>query len=55
MTFLRENSRANGFSISTGLNTLSCQVNGLTLDYSGPPRDGRDTIEKTGGKKQNNK
>jgi hypothetical protein len=28
----------NGFSINTGVSTLSCQVNGLTLDYSGPPR-----------------
>ena len=27
-----------GFSINTGVSTLSCQVNGLTLDYSGPPR-----------------
>jgi hypothetical protein len=30
--------RADGFSISTGLSTLSCQVNGMTLDYSGPPK-----------------
>jgi hypothetical protein len=30
--------RGNGFAISTGLNTLSCQVNGMSLDYSGPPR-----------------
>ena len=51
----REIQRGNGFSISTGLSTLSCQVNGLTLDYSGPPRDGRDTIETTAGTKQNNK
>jgi hypothetical protein len=29
--------RSNGFSISTGINTLSCQVNGMVLDYSGPP------------------
>ena len=34
----REIPRANGFSISTGLNTLSCQVNGMMLDYSGPPK-----------------
>jgi hypothetical protein len=27
-----------GFSINTGVSTLSCQVNGLTLVYSGPPR-----------------
>ncbi len=29
--------RANGFSISTGVGTISCQVNGMSLDYSGPP------------------
>jgi hypothetical protein len=29
--------RANGFSITTGISTLSCQVNGMNLDYSGPP------------------
>lgn len=30
--------RANGFTIGTGtgLSTLSCQVNGMVLDYSGP-------------------
>jgi hypothetical protein len=26
------------FSISTGLSSLSCQVNGMTLDYSGSPK-----------------
>jgi hypothetical protein len=51
----REIPRGNGFSISTGINTLSCQVNGLTQDYSGPPRDGRSAIEMTSGIKQNNK
>ncbi len=30
--------RGNGFVIATGLSTLSCQVNGMSLDYSGPPR-----------------
>jgi hypothetical protein len=30
--------RGNGFSINTGLGTLSCQVSGMHLDYSGPPR-----------------
>ena len=29
---------ASGFSISTGLSSLSCQVNGMRLDYSGPPK-----------------
>src|SRR4030095_11577750 len=28
--------RANGFSITTGISTLSCRVNGMDLDYSGP-------------------
>jgi hypothetical protein len=27
----------NGFSVNTGLGTLSCQVNGMKLDYFGPP------------------
>jgi hypothetical protein len=31
-------SRANGFSISVGLGVLACQVNGMVLDYSGPPQ-----------------
>jgi hypothetical protein len=30
---------ARGFSVSVGLATLSCQVNGMTSDYSGPPTD----------------
>ncbi len=28
--------RANGFILTTGISTLSCQVNGMDLDYSGP-------------------
>jgi hypothetical protein len=32
----REIPYGNGFSISVGLSTLSCQVSGMTLDYSGP-------------------
>ena len=28
--------RANGFSLTTGISTLSCQVDGMDLDYSGP-------------------
>ena len=31
--------RANGFSITTGIATLSCQVSGMNLDYSGTPKD----------------
>jgi hypothetical protein len=27
-----------GFAINTGLGTLSCQVNGMKLDYFGPPK-----------------
>ena len=29
--------RGNGFVVAAGLSSLSCQVNGMTLDYSGPP------------------
>jgi hypothetical protein len=28
--------RANGFAITTGISTLSCQVVGMNLDASGP-------------------
>ena len=49
----REIPRGNGFIISAGLSTTSCQVNGLTLDYSGPPTERRTfEISDTG---QNNK
>jgi hypothetical protein len=34
----RELPHASGFGISTGLSSLSCQVNGMTLDYSGSPK-----------------
>jgi hypothetical protein len=34
----REIPRGHGFSVSTGLGTFSCQVTGMTLDYSGPPK-----------------
>ena len=37
----RERPNSSGFSISAGLSTLSCQVNGLTLDYVGRPRSRR--------------
>jgi hypothetical protein len=30
--------RGNGFSITTGISRLSCQVQGMNLDYSGPPK-----------------
>jgi hypothetical protein len=33
----REFPHSAGFAISTGINSLSCQVNGLFLKYSGPP------------------
>src|SRR6202012_5310943 len=51
----RELPQGSGFSVSTGINTLSCQVNGLTLDYSGPPREGRRPIDATSGISQNNR
>jgi hypothetical protein len=35
----REIPHGNGFIVNNGTSTLSCQVNGLALDYSGPPRD----------------
>jgi len=30
--------RGNGFSVTNGTAILSCQVNGMRLDYSGPPK-----------------
>ena len=30
--------QGNGFAINTGLGMLSCEVNGMKLDYSGPPK-----------------
>lgn len=32
----RDIPRGQGFNVSTGLGNLSCQVNGMTLDYAGP-------------------
>jgi hypothetical protein len=51
----RELRQGSGFSVNTGISTLQCQVNGLTVDYSGPPREGRRTIDPTGTISQNNK
>jgi hypothetical protein len=51
----RELRRGSGFSVNTGISTLQCQVNGLTIDYSGPPREGARTINPTGAISQNNK
>ena len=34
----KEIPRANGFSLTTGISTLSCQVSGMNLDYSGQPK-----------------
>jgi hypothetical protein len=28
----------NGFTLSTGIGVLGCQVNGMRLNYSGPPK-----------------
>jgi hypothetical protein len=41
----RELRRGSGFSVNSGLSTLQCQVNGLTVDYSGPPREAGRTID----------
>jgi hypothetical protein len=41
----REQRRGSGFSVNAGLSTLQCQVNGLTADYSGPPREAQRTID----------
>ena len=49
----RELRRGSGFSVNAGLSTLQCQVNGLTIDYSGPPREGGRTIDSTGPISQN--
>ena len=43
----REIPRANGFSIQLGLGTLSCQINGMTLDNSGPPTNPTQGIPKS--------
>ena len=51
----RELRQGSGFSINTGISTLQCQVNGLTIDYSGPPREGRHTIDPTGPISENEK
>jgi hypothetical protein len=42
----REFPHSAGFAISTGINSLSCQINGMTLDYSGPPTDTATTPSK---------
>jgi hypothetical protein len=34
-----EIAHVNGFNITTGLSKLSCQVNGMDLDYSGLPKN----------------
>jgi hypothetical protein len=51
----REGRRGSGFSINTGISTLQCQVDGLTIDYSGPPRDGGRTTDTTGSVSQGEK
>ena len=35
----REFPHSSGFAISTGINSLSCQVNGMILNHSGPPAE----------------
>jgi hypothetical protein len=34
----REFAHSAGFAISTGINSLACQINGMILNYSGPPK-----------------
>jgi hypothetical protein len=51
----RELRQGSGFSVNTGISTLQCQVNGLTIDYSGPPRESGRTIDPTSTISQNNK
>ena len=51
----REGRRGSGFSVNTGISTLQCQVNGLTVDYSGRPRENGRTVDPTGAISQNNK
>jgi hypothetical protein len=41
----RQLRQGSGFNINAGLNKLQCQVNGLTVDYAGPPRTARRIIE----------
>jgi hypothetical protein len=45
----REFPHSAGFAISTGINSLSCQVNGMILKYSGPPpkKSKPDSLEDT--------
>ena len=45
----REFPHSAGFAVSTGINSLSCQVNGMILKYSGPPvkKSKPDSLEDT--------
>ena len=43
-------SQANGFALTTGLGTLSCQVQGMNLDYSGPSEKQPSPLPKSPGK-----
>jgi len=51
----RELRRGSGFSVNTGISTLQCQVNGLTVDYSGPAHEGERTSDPTGGISRNDR
>jgi hypothetical protein len=42
-------SQANGFALTTGLGTLSCQVQGMNLEYAGPPEQQPGTVPKAPG------
>jgi hypothetical protein len=38
---------ANGFALTTGISTLSCQVQGMHLDYSGLPEQQLSIVPKS--------
>jgi hypothetical protein len=46
--------RANGFSLTTGISTLSCQVNGMDLDYAGPRKSVDSSVPTAGVSNQDN-
>ena len=46
--------RANGLSLTTGISTLSCQVNGMDLDYSGPRKSVDSSVPTAGIPSQEN-
>lgn len=47
--------RANGFSLTTGISTLSCQVSGMDLDYAGPRKSTDGSVPTAGVTNQESK